>query len=80
VGTEDHHCAGGHLSEVFDKMGASALQLFNDMPVVNDFVQDENGCPVLIQGAFDNFYRPDDACTEAAGTGKNDSERSVFHE
>ncbi len=75
VRAENGHGAVRHLIEFLDETCALVAQIFNHMPVVDDFVAHVDGCAMFLQGAVDNFDRANDPRTKAAGLGKDDSHR-----
>ena len=81
MGAEHRHRAIRHFVQLFDETRALVFQGFDDMPVVDDFVAHIDGLTVFLQRAFDDVDRPNDARTEAARLGKDDTHRirSVVH-
>ena len=74
MGGEDYTRVIRHLVEFVNKDGAHALQPFDDVTVMDDFVADIDGGAILSQRQFDDANRTLDACTKAARGGKQQLE------
>jgi hypothetical protein len=73
VRAEDRDRAVRHFIQFFDETRAFTAQIFDDVPVMHDFVAYVHGGAVPLQCAIHYFDRANDARTKAAGLSKDDS-------
>src|SRR6476620_7880867 len=66
VSTEDCDRTIGNFGKTLNKNGAACGQIFDDKPVVNDFLANIDRSAKLLQSNEDNVYSADYACAKAA--------------
>jgi len=72
VGGIDNDGAGWSLRNLVDEGDAALLEVFDDVAVVNDLVEDVNRRAFEIQYLIDDLDGHFDAGTEASGIGEKD--------
>jgi len=66
MGAENCHRTRGHFIKRFYEECPLVFQIFDDMMIVDDFVQDVDGCTVNLQGTLNNLDCSNHACTKSA--------------
>jgi hypothetical protein len=69
MGTENRYRTCWNLVEVTNKNRALSHQIFNDMGIMDDFMENKNRRPELVQGLFHYIDSPDDTRAETSWLG-----------
>jgi hypothetical protein len=72
VGGINHHGIGRGFGNFVDEGDATILEVFDDVAVVDDFVEDVDGGPFELQYFIDHLDGHFDAGAEASGVGEKD--------
>ena len=76
VGAENDRRVLGHFLQALDEHGAPNFEVFHDMPIMNNFVQDVSRPSVTVEGLTNDFDGSSGSGAKPSRLGQNDLHRA----